>query len=558
LMVLLQKLVTSSTEAIKTTLEKRLNALSPDGNLPEELEESLEEDIDFDEISDVFRVKMDSEIEEVKNLLSLAEKCSNAGYDAKTEALIDRIYCLTSEEEEPDLKFLIFTEFVATQKMLQKYLTERGFSVAILNGSFGLTERADVQKVFAEKVRILISTDAGGEGINLQFCHIVINYDIPWAPAKLEQRIGRVDRIGQSHRVKAINFFFKNTVESRVYEVLQIKLKKISEEFGIDKTSDILDSGEAEKEFRNLYINSIIKPETVEHEVERVASELLQRAKKAKDRWDKLHSKKELKHEEAEKILGHPLPYWVEKMVVNYLISHGKGLEKGLFGYNLFWEDGEIMKNIIFSRENIKNGNSENLSIEHPKVMKLIKNLPLFVPGEKVPKIYIKDLPPGVNGYWSLWKILLQTPSYRKERIMPLFRQEDGRIFKTTAHRLWDIFLSHDSHIECCGEICGDEAELIYMEMEDLAIKYGEDVMNELKENHRDFLRKEREKGEYAFNARRKAVERIGLTEVKNYRLRLLEKEKDLWNEGMAQKEYAIPDISCLIICYTGEKNELK
>ncbi|MEQ8189434.1 MAG: helicase-related protein, partial [Candidatus Eremiobacterota bacterium] len=221
LMVLLQRLVASSTEAIKTTLEKRLNALSSEGNLPEELEESLEEDIDFDEISDAFRIKMESEIEEVKNLLCLAEKCSNAGYDAKTEALLDLIYGLTSEEGELNLKFLIFTEFVATQKMLQKYLSERGFSVAILNGSLGLMERTDVQRDFAEKARVLISTDAGGEGINLQFCHIVINYDIPWAPAKLEQRIGRVDRIGQSHRVKAINFFFKDTVESRVYEVLQ-------------------------------------------------------------------------------------------------------------------------------------------------------------------------------------------------------------------------------------------------------------------------------------------------------------------------------------------------
>lgn len=65
----------------------------------------------------------------------------------------------------------------------------------------GMEERSKVQCSFAEEARVLVSTDAGGEGLNLQFCHVVINYDIPWNPMKLEQRIGRVDRIGQQHAV---------------------------------------------------------------------------------------------------------------------------------------------------------------------------------------------------------------------------------------------------------------------------------------------------------------------------------------------------------------------
>lgn len=135
-----------------------------------------------------------------------------AGADAKAEALLDWIYRLQQEETDPDLKVLIFTEFVPTQEMLREFLSDRGIPVVCLNGSMNLEERKQVQDAFAKDARILISTDAGGEGLNLQFCHVVINYDIPWNPMRLEQRIGRVDRIGQTHSVRALNFVFEDRI----------------------------------------------------------------------------------------------------------------------------------------------------------------------------------------------------------------------------------------------------------------------------------------------------------------------------------------------------------
>jgi len=95
-----------------------------------------------------------------------------------------------------------------------------------------------VQEAFARDARILVSTDAGGEGLNLQFCHVVVNYDIPWNPMRLEQRIGRVDRIGQTHEVRALNLVLEDSVEHRVREVLEQKLAVIFQEFGVDKTGD--------------------------------------------------------------------------------------------------------------------------------------------------------------------------------------------------------------------------------------------------------------------------------------------------------------------------------
>ena len=93
-----------------------------------------------------------------------------------------------------------------------------------LNGSMDMEARKQVLQAFAGDVRILVSTDAGGEGLNLQFCHVVVNFDIPWNPMRLEQRIGRVDRIGQGHVVRAMNFVLQDTVEFRVREVLEEKL----------------------------------------------------------------------------------------------------------------------------------------------------------------------------------------------------------------------------------------------------------------------------------------------------------------------------------------------
>jgi SNF2 family DNA or RNA helicase/DNA-binding transcriptional ArsR family regulator len=208
LMILMQRLVVSSTSAIKTTLERRLTVLSSESRVPSLFDELATQnseletfyDLDGQEQIDVLlrtRLKaLKNERAEVKLLLEAAARCEQIGPDAKAEALLDWLYRLQSEESDPELKALVFTEFVPTQEMLRRFLTERGFSVVCLNGSMDMEERKRVQEAFAKDVRILISTDAGGEGLNLQFCHVVINYDIPWNPMRLEQRTGRgIDRI---------------------------------------------------------------------------------------------------------------------------------------------------------------------------------------------------------------------------------------------------------------------------------------------------------------------------------------------------------------------------
>src|SRR5262249_33759233 len=121
-------------------------------------------------------------------------------------------------------------------------------------------------------------TDAGGEGLNLQFAHIIINYDLPWNPMRIEQRIGRVDRIGQKKPVKAFNLIFEDSVEMRVQEVLEEKLATILNEFGVDKTQDVLDSAEGGAVFEKLYAQAILSPGDIETQIDRLIQEVREQA----------------------------------------------------------------------------------------------------------------------------------------------------------------------------------------------------------------------------------------------------------------------------------------
>jgi len=170
-MILMQRLVVSSTSAIRATLERRLEALEAP---PEQLSLfpmcSDDEWIDLDgqeqiETLLMTRLKaLKNERAEVKVLLKAATRCEQSGPDAKAEALLDWLYRLQADEGDPELKVLVFTEFVPTQQMLKQFLIERGFPVVCLNGSMDMEERKKVHESFAADARILISTDAGGEG----------------------------------------------------------------------------------------------------------------------------------------------------------------------------------------------------------------------------------------------------------------------------------------------------------------------------------------------------------------------------------------------------------
>jgi len=554
LMILMQRLVTSSTRAIRTTLERRLEALqAPSEQLLLFPEISEEEWVDLDgqeqmETLLTTRLKaLKNERAEVQLLLEAAKRTEKAGVDAKAEALLDWVYRLQQEAGDPDLKVLIFTEFVPTQEMLREFLADRGFSVVCLNGSMGMAERAKVQRSFAEQTRVLVSTDAGGEGLNLQFCHVVINYDIPWNPMKLEQRIGRVDRIGQEHAVRAVNFVIQDTVEHRVREVLEEKLAVILEDFGVDKTGDILDSAQAGQLFDDLYVEAILRPDALDAKVDSVVSQVKEQGKAVRESGSVLGIAEDLDPREAQGLMAHPLPHWVERMTINYVEAHGGRAERNGRAWNLTWPNGDCLGAVVFSaRDADRTPSARHLTLEEPRVRGLATRIPRFAPGQPIPCLSLKGLPGEVRGIWSLWRITLHTPEWNRHRVMPLFRHEDGRILAPTARFVWDQMMSDPP--AAGGHLEGDAATDVFGLVETSAREHGQQIYQELVQTHRARVAVEGEKGAYAFTARRRAVERIGLPAVRDHRLTQLAAEERSWREALDRKAETSPELVPLLL----------
>jgi superfamily II DNA or RNA helicase len=591
LMILMQRLVVSSTSAIKTALERRLAVLRhEDSGLSQQqlfdndvfTQSSVLSPDDFydldgqEQIEVLLRTRLKAlknERAEVKLLLEAAARCEQSGPDAKADALLDWLYRLQSEEGDPELKALVFTEFVPTQEMLRRFLTERGFSVVCLNGSMDMEERKRVQEAFAKEARILISTDAGGEGLNLQFCHVVINYDIPWNPMRLEQRIGRVDRIGQAHAVRAVNFVFEDSVEHRVREVLEQKLAVIFEEFGIDKTGDVLDSAQAGHMFDEMYVEAILNPEKVEESVESVVARLQEQVRNARATASVLGATEDLQPGEAQRLLTHPLPAWIETMTVSWLRSRSdeaRGLRTefkkvrvgaeiiGQDGkhtiWRLTWPDGHVSEG-AFTQSSALSPHYSHLGLEDPRIRGLAMRLPRFVPGQPIPIVSIPGVSPDIIGFWSLWQISMifdssLSPHHssltRQRRVLPLFLADNGMIYMPTARHVWDQLITESIHFRSAMETSASQAA--FEKLQSAAEEHGKPIYEALVQEHRGRIAREREKADYAFAARRKTVERIGLPQVRNHRLNLLSQEERSFQEQLDQKAHALPELSPLIV----------
>jgi superfamily II DNA or RNA helicase len=122
-------------------------------------------------------------------------------------------------------KFLIFTDYLPTLYALRAALDQAGHETVIFYGGMSAYERVEAVRAFRQSARVMISTQSGGEGHNLQFCHQMINYDLPWNPMRIEQRIGRIHRLGQTHQVSIFNLSATQTIEAYVLDLLARKIR---------------------------------------------------------------------------------------------------------------------------------------------------------------------------------------------------------------------------------------------------------------------------------------------------------------------------------------------
>jgi len=179
--------------------------------------------------------------ESVDNLLSLAE---NVGETAREKALLE---ILGKNQEE---KKVVFVQYLKTLDSVASLLERRGLPFALFCGDLSAREKDEAIRRFREDLPILLSTESGGEGRNLQFCNTLINFDLPWNPMRIEQRIGRLHRIGQNRDVFIFNLSVRETLEDHILHILENKINMF--EMVIGEIEPLLGYLGEEREFEDI------------------------------------------------------------------------------------------------------------------------------------------------------------------------------------------------------------------------------------------------------------------------------------------------------------------
>jgi len=185
-------------------------------------------------------------------LRALARRATEQVASAKAGKLLDIL------SDFPD-KMVIFTQFRATQDYLKQLLAQAGEQVALFHGALPRLRKEEAIHAFREQARILLSTDSGSEGRNLQFCHAVCNYDLPWNPMRIEQRIGRLSRIGQTEDVYVFNLVSTGTLEAELFRLLEAKVNMF--ELVMGEMDMILGNLDEEREFEDIVLDLWVQSE---------------------------------------------------------------------------------------------------------------------------------------------------------------------------------------------------------------------------------------------------------------------------------------------------------
>ncbi len=256
-LMLLQRRLASSAYALWRSLVRRRGRLKEMLEDFENSKKSKPRTFDFDEIDEMSeeerweqegrwealsiaenRGELEKEIQTLEDLAADTKRVIDQDAEVKLEKLKEAMAAL--EKEAGSDKILIFTESRDTLGYLEKRIKNWGYSVNVIHGGMSLDERIRAEKVFKTETRVMIATEAAGEGINLQFCHLMINYDIPWNPNRLEQRMGRIHRYGQKFEVFVYNLLARDTIEGRIFKRLFEKLEEIKSKMGSDKVYDVI------------------------------------------------------------------------------------------------------------------------------------------------------------------------------------------------------------------------------------------------------------------------------------------------------------------------------
>jgi superfamily II DNA or RNA helicase len=284
-LLILQRRMASSTYALLKSLERRkqkLEELFKKSELEKEKSYFSFDIEEFEEYNEQERWEKEKEWETLSlaetkeelhqeiNILENLIKKANEIIDEENEIKLTELKKAIEEglkkiiEIQGNEKILIFTESKDTLDYLVQKIKSWGYSVNSIDGSMSLGDRIKAERIFRDKTQIMVATEAAGEGINLQFCHIMINYDIPWNPTRLEQRMGRIHRYGQQKDVYIFNLVAEDTREGKVLIKILEKLDEIREALGSDKVFDVIGEIFQAKNLYQLILDSVSNAKTLD------------------------------------------------------------------------------------------------------------------------------------------------------------------------------------------------------------------------------------------------------------------------------------------------------
>ena len=279
-LLILQRRLASSLRAVRRSLERRKERLEELLKLGKWLaergtvdEEELEDDPEAERLKReeelVERLTAAETREELQAEINTLAELTRLAREAEQHELETKLTELRKVMEDEQLqqtreKLLIFTESRETLEYLTEKLRGWGYSVVTLHGGMNLDARIRAEHEFRERAQVMVSTEAGGEGINLQFCSLMVNYDIPWNPNRLEQRMGRIHRYGQQKEVHIYNLVAADTREGKVLGALFRKLEQIQAALGSDRVFDVIGEVIPGQSLKELIVQAITNRRTLE------------------------------------------------------------------------------------------------------------------------------------------------------------------------------------------------------------------------------------------------------------------------------------------------------
>ena len=496
-LLILQRRMASSMYALTKSLERRKERLSKILKEGDEIKQFSLTVYDIDEIDDIEEIErwekekewetltlaqdpteLQNEINTIDSLIKKARHVINKELEVKVTHLKKSIELGFQKIEEMGghPKILIFTESKDTLFYLEEKIKHWGYRVNTIYGGMSMEDRIMAEKVFRDETDILLATEAAGEGINLQFCHIMINYDIPWNPNRLEQRMGRIHRYGQQKDVYIFNLVANDTAEGKVLNKIFDKLEEIKNKLGNDRVFDVIGEIFDGRNLHQLILDAIVNAKSMDEILSELDIEPDENyISKIKDVLGESLATKYIDYtrikELSEKAREYRLvPEYVEEFFKRVFIKSGGRLRELKTGFlaidsipyeikaiaknNKFKNKYGIMKGkypkVTFDKEiAFKNPDAEFISFGHPLLESLLewvfRNFQ-----ENVKKGSVFTDPSGnLDGY--IWFFVAEIRDGKGEvagkRIISAFESKD-KIIPIAPSVLWDLIPIKESNFD--------------------------------------------------------------------------------------------------------------